>query len=316
MSKFCPKCGKTILKGKFCDECNPETIDFKPINIKLSPSGKVFFQGKWTNYNSLRTLSETLVKKLVKQKVELITGLEAHEHLLEQNGLKKDVTIEVEYQEAVYKVPVNIEITLSPDVSKVGSTYFEGILQLRNARDDVKEYISNYCKKNKVYVNKLIDKGKEVDYYFVKKNELQPIGLKLMRNFGAEIESNARLFSKNRLTSKDIYRLSVLVTIPKFTVGDVVEYKEIPFFVKETGKIITGINLNLAKKSTFRNEEGDSVKIIPRFKSKITEVLPRPQVLDPETYASAEVENPLAISVKPEQNVQIVKYKGRVYLIK
>jgi NMD protein affecting ribosome stability and mRNA decay len=316
MKKFCPKCGKTILKGSFCNDCNPETIDFKQISIKLSPSGKAFIQGKWTKFNNLRTLSEGIIKKFVKQKVSLEKGLETYDGLLDKNGLKNEVYLEVVYNDKLFRIPVNVEVTLSPDVSKVGSTYFEGVFQLRNARDDVKEYIVNYCKKNNVFVNKLVDKGKEVDYYFVKKNQMQPLALKLMRNFGAAIESNARLFSRNRQTSRDIYRLNVLATIPAFATGDVVEYKGFPVLIKETGKIITGINLALGKKVTFRNEEANSVIVLPKLKSKITITHPRVEILDPETYESLAAENPLSISTKQDQNVVIVKNKGKAYLIK
>lgn len=316
MKKFCPKCGKTITKGSFCNDCNPETIDYKQINIKLSSSGKAFVGGKWTNFNNLRTLSESLVKKFVKQKATLVKGLEANADLLEKNGLKKDIDIEVEFNDKIFKIPVGVEVTLSPDVSKIGSTYFEGTFQLRNGRQEVKDYIKAYCKKNKVYVNKLVDKGSEVDYYFVKKNQMQPLALKLMRNFGAEIETTARIFSKDRQTSKDIYRVNVLATIPKFAVGDVVEYQKFPFLVKETGKIITGMNLSLGKKATFRNEQADSVSVIPKLKTKITITQPQAQVLDPENYQSVEFENPLKIEVRPEQNVQIIKHRGKAYLIK
>ena len=78
------------MKGSFCNDCNPETIDFKQISIKLSPSGKFFSQGKWTNFNNLRSLSVTLAKKFIKQEVELEKGLEVYEDLLEKTGLKKD----------------------------------------------------------------------------------------------------------------------------------------------------------------------------------------------------------------------------------
>lgn len=316
MNKFCPKCGKTISKGNFCNDCNPETIDYKQISVKLSPSGKAFVQGKWTNFNSLRTLSESIVKKFIKQKAVLEKGLEVYEGLLSKNGIKKDFDMEVVFNDKLFKIPVNVEVTLSPDVSKVGSTYFEGIFQLRNARDEVKEYIQNYCKKNKVFVNKLVDKGKEVDYYFVKKNHMQPLALKLMRNFGATIENNARLFSKNRQTSKDIYRVNVLAVIPEFMVGDVVEYEGFPVLIKETGKIITGLNLSLGKKATFRNTDVDKIKKLQKFKAKITIIHPEPQVVDPENYESLSIINPLNIPVNQEQNVVIVKHKGKAYLIK
>jgi NMD protein affecting ribosome stability and mRNA decay len=316
MKKFCPKCGKTIMKGNFCNDCNPETIDFKQIHIKLSPSGKVFSQGKWTNFNNLRTLSESLVRKYVKQKVILEKGLEQYEDLLEKNGMKKTYDVEVEYNDKLFKVPISVEVTLSPDVAKVGTTYFEGILQLRNARQDVKDYIQSYCVKNRVFINKMTDKGGDVDYYFVKKKEIQPLALKLMRNFGAKIESNAQLFSYNNQTSKDIFRVNVLVTIPLFTVGDVVDANDCPFYVLEMSKIITGINLELGKKSTFRNEEIDDVKKLQRLKSKILTVRPELQVMDPENYETIAAKNTLELEVAPDQNVQFVKYKGNAYLVK
>ncbi|MFA6073418.1 MAG: NMD3-related protein [Candidatus Woesearchaeota archaeon] len=316
MGKFCPKCGKIINSGLFCDGCNPETIDFKPISIKLSPSGKVFIQGKWTNFNNLRTLSEWLVKKFVKQKVILNEGLEVYEELLEKAGLKKDCELIIESNGKVFKVPINVEITLSPDVAKVGSTYFEGILQLRNARPDVKEYIKNYASKHKVFINKVVEKDKDVDYFFVRKRQLQPLALKLMRNFGATLDNNAQLFSRNRLTSRDIFRVNVLVSIPDFTLGDVVEVEDHPFFVKETNKIVTGINLITGKKSTFRNEDASDVKVLRKYKSKIMTVRPELQVMDQESYQLIDLKNPLNIETSQDQNIVFVKHKNIAYLIK
>jgi NMD protein affecting ribosome stability and mRNA decay len=316
MNKFCPKCGKTILKGSFCNECNPETIDYKQISIRLCPSGRYFAQGKWFTFNDLHEVSLKLVKQFVKQKVELIKGLEGNENLLAKPGLSRILELEVEYKEKLFKIPVNVEITLSPAVAKVGSTYFEGILQLRNARTDVKEYVKNYAAKHEVFINKIVDKGKDVDYFFVRKKQLQPLALKLMRNFGAVIDSNAQLFSRNRLTSKDIFRVNTLVTLPDFAVGDVVEFEGAPFFVKETNKIITGMNLATGKKATFRSDQASSAKLLPRLKSKITIVRPEVQIIDPNTYEAMVVKNPLGLEFKPEQNVFFVNFKGNAYVLK
>jgi len=316
MRKFCPKCGKTIVKGSFCNECNPETIDYKPIHIKLCPSGRYFVQGKWFLFKDLNEIAHTLVKKFIKQEVVLIKGLEGNEELLAKPGLNRDLEIEVEYKDKIFKVPINVDITLSPAVAKVGSTYFEGILQLRNANPEVKEYIRAYTIKHEVFINKTVEKGKDIDYFFVRKRQLQPLALKLMRNFGATIESNAQLFSRNRQTSKDIFRVNELVTLPNFIIGDVVEVEDIPFFVKETNKIITGINLITGKKSTFRNEQAPEVKIIPKVKSKIMTVHPQLQIMDPESYQLVDLKNPLEIQTFQDQNVIFIKHKGVAYLIK
>jgi NMD protein affecting ribosome stability and mRNA decay len=316
MNKFCPKCGKTISKGSFCNECNPETIDFKQINVKLCPSGRYFVQGKWFMFKDLREASLKLVKQFVKQDVELIKGLEGNEEWLEKPGLEKTLDFEVEYKDKLFKIPVNVGITLSPAVAKVGSKYFEGILQLRNARQDVKEYIAQYTAKHEVYINKVVDLGKDVDYFFVRKKQLQPLALKLMRNFGAVIDSNAQLFSRNRQTSKDIFRVNTLVTLPNFAIGDVVEFEDAPILIKETNKIITGINLATGKKATFRSEQANSSKLLLKLKSKITIIRPEVQIIDPKTYESMVVKNPLGLEFKVEQNVLFVNYKGNAYVLK
>ncbi|MGV8169418.1 MAG: NMD3-related protein [Candidatus Nanoarchaeia archaeon] len=316
MKKFCPKCGKSILKGSFCNECNPETIDYKPINIKICPSKRVFFQGKWAPFNTFEELSERLARKFIKQEVVVEKPLEFEEEFFAKPGLSKIFFMEVERNGKVFRVPVNIEVTLSPAVSKVGSTYFEGILQLRNATQEVKEYVNNYTKKNGVFINKTVDKGKDVDYFFVKKKQMNPLSLKLMRNFGAKIESNAQLFSYNRQTSKDIFRVNVLVTIPDFCVGDVVEANDSPFLVKETSKIITGVNLITGKKATFRSEDSASIKKLKKQKSKVVMVQPELKALDQETYQMITLKNPLNIGVVQDQNITIVKYKEESYLVK
>ncbi|MGV8162860.1 MAG: NMD3-related protein [Candidatus Nanoarchaeia archaeon] len=316
MKKFCPKCGKTVIQGNFCNDCNPETIDFKPISIKLCPSKSVFIQGKWSKFEDFLDVSKRVAKKFIKQEVIIEKSLDIDESLFSKPGLQKIFEMEVERNGKIFKIPVNVEITLSPAVSKVGSTYFEGILQLRNARGEVKEYVNNYTKKHEIYINKVVDKGKDVDYFFVRKKQLTPLALKLMRNFGAVIENSAQLFSRNRLTSKDIFRVNVLVTLPNFISGDVIDVEDHPFFVKEMNKIITGVNLITGKKTTIRNEEATHIKALEKFKAKITITRPEIQVVDPSTYEQIVLKNPLGITVVPDQNVVFVKHHGNGYLIK
>ncbi len=316
MAKFCPKCGKTITKGRFCLECNPETIDYKPIKIKLCPSKKVFIQGKWSDFENLEELSNALLKKFVKQKVKLIEGLEKYEDLLNKPGLKKQLEIIIEYADQEFLVPVDVEITYSPKYAKAGSTYFEGILQVRNTRENVREYIQKYVQKNQILINKQTHKEKESDYFFVDKRKMQPLAQKLIRNFGGQIDANAQLFSHNKQTSKDIYRVNVLVTIPDFQEKDVIIYDNKTLLITGLGKIITSTNLETNKKYTFHFNIKENYELAKKMKTTVSKTEPEIEVLHPKTYQSVLCENPLDVKVKAGQNVVIVENKSRLFLLK
>ena len=316
MSKFCPKCGKTIEKGRFCLECNPETIEHKHIKIKLCPSKSVFIQGKWSEFEDLRQLSERLLTKFVKQSVKLIRGLEFYENLLEKSGMKKKLEMIVDFQDQEYMIPVEVEITYSPKYAKLGSTYFEGILQLRNTRPDVREYIQKYMLKNNVMLNREIHKPKESDYYFINKRKMHPLAQKIIRNFGGEVDANAQLFSYNNQTSKDIFRVNVLVMIPDFQERDVIEYQDKTLLITGFGKIITTLNLETNKKFTFQFKFKEKYVLLTKMKTTITKVRPELEVLHPKTYQSVICKNPLNIEVSAERNVVIVENKKHVFLTK
>ena len=53
--------------------------------------------------------------------------------------------------------------------------------------------------------------------------ETERIALELQREFGGEVKVNTKLFSRNKQTSKDIFRLNALVKLPDFESGDVLQ---------------------------------------------------------------------------------------------
>lgn len=321
MKKFCPKCGKSIDKGSLCKSCEEVNLEFKPIKIKLCPSKRVFHKGSWTKYSDLRKLTEKLLKDNVKSNVKLIEGLEVHKEILEKNGFSDDVDVLVEFEKEEYPIPINVEVTVSPSISKLGSIYFEGILQLRNATKEAKEYVKNYVEKNKsknVFVNNVVEKKDSVDYYMVSKKHIEPLALKIVRNFGGLIDANAQLFSYNSQTSKDIFRLNTLVTLPKFVIGDVVIKDDRLVKITGTSKIITGTNLLLGKKYAFTLNDKEINDIVPikKHKVRITKIRPQLEIMDPVNYESVHVKNMI---YKPEElrdgkKVSIVEYKGQYYL--
>ncbi|MCF7866305.1 hypothetical protein K9L67_00825 [Candidatus Woesearchaeota archaeon] len=317
MKKFCPKCGKTITKGKFCEDCREIQLDFKPIKIKLCPSGRIFHKGKWSNHSNIDEALKNLIKNSTKQKIKVIGLPQITEDLLKKTGKQTTLEFLIEYQKEEFVIPVETEITTSPAISKEGSTYFEGILQVRNITKEIKDYIKHQIEKNNIPINKISQTKETADYFFQKKNQMEPLALKIMRNFGGIISNNAQLFSYNSQTSKDIFRVNTLLTIPKFTTGDIIIRDDKPLKITGTKKIITTTNLELGKKFAFKLEEKD-LEITPekKYKTRITKTHPQLEIMDPETYQSVNVQkNPKEIiEYSSGQKVNVIKFKNQYYL--
>ena len=104
--------------------------------------------------------------------------------------------------------------------------YFEGILQLRNADNEVVEFVIKEVEKTEdVHIAKIKEVTNGVDIYISKQKFLRSLGNKLQKHFGGQIIVSRKLHTKSRLTSRDLYRVNVLFRIPKFKKGDIIDYK-------------------------------------------------------------------------------------------
>jgi len=104
--------------------------------------------------------------------------------------------------------------------------YFEGILQLRNVKEEVINFAVRFIeKKDRGMIAKVKDVKNGVDIYMAPQKLLRSLGTKLQNNFGGQLTVSTKLHTKNHLTSKEVYRVNVLFRMPNFKKGDVVIYK-------------------------------------------------------------------------------------------
>jgi NMD protein affecting ribosome stability and mRNA decay len=89
--------------------------------------------------------------------------------------------------------------------------YFEGILQLRNPNEEVLNFIRNQFKNNsKAWIAKEEGLKTGIDLYISSNKFLLSLGKKLKKSFKGELKTSRKLYTKNRLTSKNVYRVTVL----------------------------------------------------------------------------------------------------------
>lgn len=89
--------------------------------------------------------------------------------------------------------------------------YFEGILQLRNPNQEAVNFIKNQFKNNKkAWIAKEEKLKTGIDYYISSNRFLLSLGKKLKKSFKGELKLSRKLHTRNRITSKQVYRGTVL----------------------------------------------------------------------------------------------------------
>jgi NMD protein affecting ribosome stability and mRNA decay len=89
--------------------------------------------------------------------------------------------------------------------------YYEGILQLRNPSPELKNFVRNQFKNNKkAWIAKEVPQKKGFDLYISSNRFLLALGKRLKKSFKGEYKISRKLHTQNRLTSKIVYRVTVL----------------------------------------------------------------------------------------------------------
>ncbi|MEM3153975.1 MAG: NMD3-related protein [Candidatus Woesearchaeota archaeon] len=101
--------------------------------------------------------------------------------------------------------------------------YFEGILQIRNETPGLLSWIHARIKNEgraRVAKEKKVKNG--VDLYISDQHYLQNLGRQLKQKFTGILKTSKRLHTVDKMTSKHIYRVTVLFKAIPFKKGDIV----------------------------------------------------------------------------------------------
>ncbi len=187
------------------------------------------------------------------------------------------------------------------------SDYFEGVLQVRRANEEVLVFIDEVLKKRKgVFISKIKKAGSGFDLYISDRKYISTIGKRLKEKYGGKLKQSPQLFTKNRQTSKNVYRINVLFELYDFKRGDILEINNNYIKVSNIGKTVSGLNLVTGKRMIFLMRTSD-YKIMNKYKTTVCSVKPYLEVLHPETYQNIRVDN--SADVKMGEKVNIVMGK-------
>lgn len=100
------------------------------------------------------------------------------------------------------------------------SNYFEGILQLRDVNRETFDFVESECAGQ---FSKISEVKGGYDFYMRSNPFLLAFGKKLVKKCSGEIKVTASLHTKDKNTSKDLYRVTVLFRGAEFSKGDKIE---------------------------------------------------------------------------------------------
>jgi len=192
------------------------------------------------------------------------------------------------------------------------SRYFEGTIQIRNANEQVMDFIISRFEKAEVGIAKIAKVRDGFDIYSASNKFSRKLGKMLIAEFGGEIRETVRLFSRDRMSGKDVYRLTVFYKVPEVKKKDVVIVN---------GKLIEVTSLvrhflkgnDLASRARI-NVPLEHAKVIDKHRVQVIKVKPFLEVMHPETYQPVQVENSKP-NLKIGQKVDVVEYKEKLFLV-
>jgi NMD protein affecting ribosome stability and mRNA decay len=253
--RFCPKCGKKGIEGEFCSECAEEElgIEFKEISIKKCiHCSRFMIQHQWREFKNpdegIITAAHTRIKNPRKVLLDINP---VHDALKDKPGATQDIRLEISAGGQGFVIPARIEFTYCNHCSKIGTEYFEGVLQLRDVTQELLDFVKKDIAENKgrgVHVVKESGKLPDIDIKLTSAKHIRALAKRLKQKFNGELKETSRLFSRDRQTGKDIHRISVLFTQRGHRVGDIVEQRGRKIKVKTLGKKVSGVDIETGKK--------------------------------------------------------------------
>lgn len=331
--KQCIKCGQKAELENLCTKCylekNPLLTGFKDIRARLCPDCSYYFlKGKWQSYSKMEKAIEETVRNSIKLnknvektkiEIEFVPGRQGKRTSIANALLELSANIEGKTVKDKYEIPVIIAYEQCGKCSSRGGKYFEGVLQIRHATEEILNYIRRDISKTKgVQISKEEEEKDGIDFYLTSQKYMVRLGEKLHKEFGGELKINSRIFTRDNQTSKDVYRMNVFLKFGSFKNKDIIHWDGKIIRISNVSKQVTGFDLSVNKKISVAFDKIKNAEVLEKQRAMVVKTQPDVCVLNPETYDSVKIENKNDDSLKElknGENVKVVVLNGRVWIV-
>ncbi|MBN2459462.1 hypothetical protein JXB28_04205 [Candidatus Woesearchaeota archaeon] len=288
----------------------------KAINLTLCSCDKYFDKGMWKPYHGIEKLIADKVKKQIPKAKVIFKNFEMPMAQKE----KKEIEVIAKVKDKETHVKVILKLAKCPLCAREGTQYFEAILQVRSLNVSVLEKAIDLLKKrveklrNKgMFINKVEPVSDGFDLFMTNKRIAQSLGKELHEHFGGVFKLSPRIFTRNKQTSKDLYRMSILVRLPDFQVGDIIINHDKVYKVDKTSTKIKllDIEANNFVTTDYAKMHSHPLKAHTTYVSRIH---PYVEVINPYDFQSSMVKNKSLPTLEIGQEVKVVVHRG-IYVV-
>lgn len=136
------------------------------------------------------------------------------------------------------------------------SNYFEGILQLRNCTDEVIDWTRDeIVREGKARIAKVKEVPGGIDLYLSSQRYLQTLGRKLQKRFGGIFRIARKTHTRDSITSRNVYRVTVMFRQLKFNKGDTIVFQGEKWEVQSVGAQVGLKNIQSGQKKRVPAEK-------------------------------------------------------------
>ena len=135
-------------------------------------------------------------------------------------------------------VKVCLQMVQCPRCSRYMSNYYEATLQIRAMNrpltEEEKEEIDKFVRKEvekrlkkdrMAFISKFIPKKEGLDYQIGSMGGARNIAASIKSKYGGKIKETAKLVGVGK-DGRNLYRITIVVRIPEYKIGDIVEYRD------------------------------------------------------------------------------------------
>lgn len=321
---FCPVCGEEAV-DVFCEEHlreqEPLIGEFKPFSMTMcSTCDRFLTRGSWEDMNRFERFVKRHIKLNPKARVEYV-----HFPLPVFTGKPEDFELPVEVAGTVsdfvdpyieeYAAHVPVELAQCDRCASAKSGYFEGILQLRNQRPEVVEYVEQtVARVEEARITRATDVKGGIDFEFSNQQFLTSFVHDLQKRFGGVVRKSSKLHTYDHQRSKKVYRLTCLLQLPGFWVGDVIETRKRLVRVTSMGSVVKGYELRLRKSTALPCPQDEEFELHEPVETSVSRTRPHVMILDPEDFQEVRLGH-LAPELQPGAVVEVVAdSRGRYFV--
>jgi len=312
MKMFCPRCGRKSYG--LCIDCflgeNP--VRLRDVKLSLCNCGNYLYRGHWSK-NITDSIERIVEKNLI---VPSEIKLKSMRVLPEFKGNRVDLEIWVS---GLYKgrdfrkkfdTNIRIEGRECPECSKLGSGYYEAVIQFRTKKPVADLNL------NTRFISKIKKVRGGFDLYITSAKYARQVK-KRFDDLGFQIKESSKLVGKK--DGKNAYRISISIKEPDFEEGDFLRYSGEIIQILRLGKRTLCRNIVNKKRKTITISNLRKYRIIAKKsdlrEGVVTMISPEEvQVLDLKDNKTYELKNE-TLDLEAGQEIDILKIGKKIYTV-